>query len=204
MSGESSAAGAGPAPAIAPDRPVRMGGTVRRERSYTQVRGELRTGDVVCFRGRKGLSTLIRWFTRSAYSHAGMVWLFEDRVYCLEAVGSGVRVVLMSHMKDRYDGGIDAFEVLDATEDQRRGVISFAFPQLGKPYDMAGLVRFLWFILFGRRRRGGVDRRWFCSEIVAEAWRRQGLKLADRPAGYTSPQDLAASPKLRFRFTIKK
>jgi uncharacterized protein YycO len=177
---------------------------MRRERRYEEVRPELRTADILCFRGRGLFSALIRSLTRSVYSHAGLVYVFEGRVYCLEAVGSGVRLVLMSLLKRHYEGGIDAFEVLGVTEDQRRGVIGFAFQQLGKGYDNPALLRFLWYLLLGRRRRARPDRRWFCSEIVAEAWRFQGIRLSERAARYTSPQDIATSPNVGFRFTIKR
>jgi uncharacterized protein YycO len=176
---------------------------VRREEIYRAARPAFATGDLLCFRGRGLVSWLIRKLTRSAWSHVGMVYLFEDRVYCLEAVGSGVRLVLVSVLVERYHGGIDYFDVLDVEEHQRRGALSFGFQQLGKPYDRPGIWRFLWFLVYGKRRRVREDDLWFCSEIFAEAWRRQRVPLVDAPPDYTAPHDLATSARVRYRYTVK-
>jgi hypothetical protein len=175
-------------------------------RSYAEVRPELRTGDVLCFRGRKLGSALIRWVTASRYSHVGLVYCFEGRVYCLEAVASGVRLIIMSELVRRYAGGIDYFAIPEANLQQREGAIGFAFEQLGKLYNRAGLARFIWFLWSGSRvrRRSRARNQWFCSEIVNEAYRRQGLPLVTVTSAYTSPEDIATSPRLVFRFRVKR
>ena len=61
---------------------------------YRAVRQEFRDGDVLLFRGRGFSSLIIRWLTRSPYSHVGLVFRFAEHVYSLEAVGSGVRLIL--------------------------------------------------------------------------------------------------------------
>jgi len=53
------------------------------------VRASMRSGDVLLFRGRGLLSWLIRHATHSDYSHAGLLFRYCGRVYCLEAVGKG-------------------------------------------------------------------------------------------------------------------
>jgi hypothetical protein len=175
-------------------------------RSYAEVRREFTTGDVLCFRGRGLPSALIRWATRSRYSHVGLVYRFEPRVYCLEAVGAGVRLIIMSELVRRYDGGIDYFAIPEASPAQRTGAIGFAFEQLGKLYNRAGLLRFVWFLLSGSRlrQRSRARNQWFCSEIVTEAYRRQGLPLVDATSAYSSPEDIATSPRVVFRFRVKR
>lgn len=168
----------------------------------TEARQHFCTGDVLCFRGRGPLSWAIRRLTDSRYSHVGLVYLFEERVYCLEAVGGGVRLVLMSQLVRRYAGGIDYFEV-EADEGVRRQVLSFSFCQLGKLYDTAGLLRFLWVILTGNAESARRDDQWFCSELVAAAFQEAQRPLVDRAAAYTSPSDLVRSEALRFRYTLK-
>jgi uncharacterized protein YycO len=148
------------------------------------------------------LSWAIRELTRSRYSHAGLAYLFEERVYCLEAVGQGVRLVLMSELMRRYQGGIDYFEV-DADEALRRRALSFAFRQLGKLYDTAGLVALFWTIVSGSAERARRDDHWFCSELVAAAYEEAGRPLVGQDASYTSPSQLVTSPHLAFRFTLK-
>lgn len=176
----------------------------RETRPYQEIRGDLRAGDLLCFRGAGLISGTIRWLTNSTYSHVGILYLFEGRRYCLEAVGSGVRLALLSELVRHYQGGIDHFELVDATEEQRCGAISFVFQQLGKLYDKDGLLRFLGFLITGKKNRPSRAQRWFCSEIVAEAYRRQGFAFSRSAAAYTSPSDIAASTRLRFRTRIKK
>lgn len=179
------------------------GEAVQQPVSYSEVKFEVREGDILCFSGAGFLSAAIRKLTKSQYSHVGLVYLFEGRRYCLEAVGSGVRLVLLSELVRRYDGGIDYFEMLNVTPDQRRQAISFGFQQLGKLYDKDGILRFLWYVLTGRKRRVALDDNWFCSEMVAQAYSRQGLALCSRSVTYTSPNDIALSERVAYCYTIK-
>lgn len=173
-------------------------------RAYADERARMRAGDVVLFRGSGLASRAIRWLTHSPYSHAALVFRFEGRVYCLEAVGSGVRLALISEVLARYHGGIDHFDVPGATEDQRTGALSFAFQQLGKLYDRHGIGRFLLALLTGRRPRVREDQAWFCSELVAAAYRHQGLALVPESSAFTSPADLALSPALSLRCIVRR
>jgi hypothetical protein len=164
-------------------------------------------GDLLCFRGRGLISQAIRWLTRSPYSHVGIVYLFEERVYCLEATGHGVRLILMSELVHRlrgYHGGIDYFEVLDFGPEQRNKAISFGFQQLGKQYSHRGILRFLLFLLLGNKSRARHRGQWFCSEIVAEAYRLAGADLSPGSSRYTSPGDLAESARVKFAFRVKQ
>ena len=171
--------------------------------SYGEAgRSQFRDGDVLCFRGRGPASWLIRRLTNSRYSHIGLSYRFEERVYCLEAVGAGVRLVLMSELMKRYHGGIDYYRV-DAPEKVRRKAVSWGFTQLGKLYDTAGIVRFAWTVLTGNARQARRDDDWFCSELVAAAFEESGLRLVDLEAGYTTPSDLVRSSALEKRFTLK-
>jgi uncharacterized protein YycO len=178
-----------------------------KKRGYVEARSTLVDGDLLCFRGAGLLSGSIRWLTKSAYSHVGIVYIFEDRRYCIEAIGSGVRLALVSELVKRYAGGIDHFQLPTATPAQRKGAISFAFQQLGKLYDTDGVVGFLRFLITGRKSRShrrAVNReRWFCSEIVTEAYRRQGFRFAADASAYTSPSDIAASSLVQFVCRIK-
>jgi Permuted papain-like amidase enzyme, YaeF/YiiX, C92 family len=170
---------------------------------YASVRREFEAGDVLLFRGRGLASLAIRLLTRSPYSHVGLVFLHDGRVFCFEAVGVGVRLILMSELMRRYHGGIDYYEVLAAATGQRHGAIDFCFRQLGKLYDRPGIIRFLIAIVFNREPAARDDQEWFCSELVAAAYRAQGLALAPESTAYTSPADLALSPELKLRYVLK-
>lgn len=175
----------------------------RNEVAYCEVRSEVQSGDILCFKGKGWVSGAIRAMTRSEYSHVGLLYLFEGRKYCLEAVGHGVRLVLLSELVKRYHGGIDYFELRGATTEQRRGAISFGFQQLGKLYDKAGIVRFFWYLVSGKKPAAPEDDIWFCSEMVCEAYRRQEVELCPVSPSYTSPRDIARSERVTYRYTLK-
>ncbi len=170
------------------------------------ARSRFREGDVLLFRGKGLFSHGIRWITDSRYSHAGLTHIYEGRVYCLEAVGSGVRLVLMSVLVDHYEGGIDYFQHVAATEAQRKKAIEFAFPQLGKLYDKPGIARFFWALVTKHMEPLRRDELWYCSELVAAAYHEAGAPLLadEHPEAYVSPADLAGSAQLRHLFCVKK
>jgi uncharacterized protein YycO len=175
---------------------------LRAARPYREVRATFREGDLLAFRGRSPVSAMIRAATGSVYSHVGLVYLIEERRYCLEAVGKGVSLGLMSEVAKRYAGGIDYFEI-NAPNAIRHKATLFALEQLGKPFDFVGLARFLLRITFCLRTRARRDQRWFCAELVAEAYRRQGFELARTPSCYAAPKDLATSLLARRLYTVK-
>ena len=162
------------------------------------VRASMRSGDVLLFRGSGVLSWLIRLATHSDYSHAGLVFRYRARVYCLEAVGKGVRLIAVSRLLDHYPGGV-FYCGLGAAEPARETALGFGFQQLCLPYDVFGLVRFALALIFAWRRPVNPDNRWFCSELVAAAYRIAGFPLTDELPCYASPVDLINGHKLELR-----
>jgi uncharacterized protein YycO len=162
------------------------------------VRASMRSGDVLLFRGRGPLSWLIRRATHSGYSHAGLLFRYCERVYCLEAVGQGVRLVPVSRLLDHYPDGV-FYCSLAAEEETRTTALGFGFQQLALPYDVFGLVRFAFALIFAKRRPVKPDQRWFCSELVAAAYRNAGFPLTDQLPCYAAPADLINGHKLELR-----
>jgi len=140
-------------------------------------------GQILLFRGRGFLSTLIRWQTRGKYSHAA-IRVNEDE--CVEAwQGAGVRLKKITDWSN-----VDIFRV-PATERQRIVAVSFAGQQIGKKYDYLGVLRFL------SRRHCNDVQRWFCSELVFAAFKHAGVDLLHRIAPWeVSPAVLSTSPFL--------
>jgi len=172
----------------------------KRVLSYTAgkdqgVRASMRNGDVLLFRGRGLLSWLIRLATHSNYSHAGLLFRYCKRVYCLEAVGVGVRLAPVSRLLNHYPDGV-FYCGLAAEEPTRKTALGFGFQQLALPYDVFGLVRFAFALIFGRQRLIKPDQRWFCSELVAAAYRIAGFPLTDELPCYVAPADLINGHKL--------
>lgn len=162
------------------------------------VRAKMLTGDVLLFRGNGLLPWLIRLATHSDYSHAGLLFRYDGRVYCLEAVGKGVRLAPVSRLLDHYPDGI-FYCGLAALDPARETALGFGFQQLSLPYDVLGLVRFALALIFATRRPVKPDQRWFCSELVAAAYRIAEFPLTDELPCYASPVDLINGHKLELR-----
>ena len=159
----------------------------------------LRTGDLVFCSGSYFLSGLIQRLTRSVWSHVGIIYNDADlqRVFVLESeIVIGVRLAPLSkYLRDYhgwnrpYRGQIVVARVQPDVDAQRiKLAISFGMDELTKPFDNFEMLRIAMRILFrlGRRRR---DRKYICSELVYDCFRRAGVnfKLRDN---FVSPDDI--------------
>ena len=166
---------------------------------YEAVRGQLRSGDLVFCSGSYLFSGLIQRFTRSVWSHVGIVYKDDhlQRVFVLESeTAIGVRLAPVSkylrdyHGRNRpYRGQIVVARIHPEVDAQGiKLAISFGMDELTKPYDNFEILRIAMRILFriGRRRR---DRKYICSELVYDCFRQAGVsfKLNDN---YVSPDNI--------------
>ncbi len=146
------------------------------------------TGDLVLFSGKGLVSGTIRLFTGSRWSHVGLVLRDGDDLLLLEAtntdesadiaLGRPVRGVQVVHLADKlaaYDGAV-AWRRLEL--DERPAGLDEEIRELAEWWRYRGykdftvtLVRDL---LSANRRPQRVDRV-FCSELVAEVYKRLGL-----------------------------
>lgn len=147
-------------------------------------RGGPPQGAVLLFRGRGFVSRLIRWQTRSCYSHAAL--LLPDGRVVESWQGAGVRITRLEDWQD-----VDVFDVAGMTPAQWERAIAFALRQVGHGYDYWAIVRFI------SRERMPENNRWFCSELVFAAIEDGGVRLLERiKAWAVSPGELRVSPLL--------
>lgn len=141
---------------------------------------------ILLFHGRGLISALIRWQTRSRYSHAAI--LLPDGHTIIEAWQfRGVQRRTMTDWR-----GVDAFTVPDMTEGKWKEAVDFAQQKIGLSYDYTGVFRFI--TRFANRD----NERWFCSELVHAACKAAGVTLLDRiDSGAVSPAHLGISPRLK-------
>jgi cell wall-associated NlpC family hydrolase len=172
-------------------------------RRYDAVRDDLRSGDLVFCSGSYFFSGLIQRFTRSVWSHVGIVYRDEqlERLFILESeTGIGVRLVPISkylrdyHGRRRpYRGQIVIGRVNPEPDAAKaRQAVSFGMDLLTKPYDNFEILRIAARIAFrvGRRTQ---DRKFICSELVDECYRATGIKFQRRD-NYISPDDIWRDP----------
>lgn len=108
----------------------------------------LERGDVVLCRGRKSIfSRLIRWSTRSHFSHSGLIFLIPKRdqgfnnTFMIESVPSGVDVTDLRHYliehADGYDIAIKRLEQPWFNADRQRMVRGHMLDFIKADYDFA-------------------------------------------------------------------
>lgn len=172
---------------------------------YDHVRENLRSGDIVFCSGSYFFSGLIRWFTKSSWSHVGMIYRDDElgRVFILESETLiGVRVAPLSkylkdyHGKNRPYKGRMVIGRLDPAPDPEavKTAICFGMDELTKPYDNWEILRIACRILFKRGRRNR-DRKYICSELVYECYRRADVWFKFNKKSI-SPDDIWKDPRV--------
>lgn len=122
---------------------------------------------VLLFKGRGPLSFLIRWKTNSIYSHAAI--LLPDGETIIESwQGVGVRKKVITDWE-----GIDSYDV-DLTNEQTIGIIKYLENKVGLKYDYLGALGIALNKPYQKKSR------YFCFELVFEAFEFVGIKLLNR------------------------
>jgi uncharacterized protein YycO len=178
---------------------------------YEAIRSTLKTGDLVFCSGNYLFSRLIQRFTKSLWSHVGMVYYDTglDRMLILESEKLyGVRLAPLSkYMKD-YHGknmpykGLIAVARLEPELDleQLKKGISFGMDELTKPYDDWEIIRIAMRILFKRGRRVK-DRKYICSELVQVCYKEIGIVFNYRNK-IISPDDIWKDERLVMKYRL--
>ena len=182
-------------------------------RTYTSIRHELDTGDLVLFRGGSVFSRLIQRATRSAWSHVAMVLRLPEydflALYESTGLGSlpdmvsgeparGVQLVPLSERVRAYDGAIAVrkLEGVTLASVARTALMDLRRELRGRPYErsMVDLVRAVYDGAGGSNTEDLSSL--FCSELVAEAYQRLGLLGDGVPSSEYTPADFGAHSRL--------
>jgi uncharacterized protein YycO len=146
----------------------------------------LRLGDIVLERGPGMSSAIVAAVTGGHYSHA-LIWVGGDFV---EAMPGGVRSLSFARVPILNP---TMWLLLRPTAAYQKLAERAAVEARGmafKQYDTEGALR----TVVGRRR-DPVPTKLFCSQLIAEAYRRAGLELIpERRAGAITPNLLKRSP----------
>jgi uncharacterized protein YycO len=160
------------------------------------IRPFVKTGDLFFFSGDHWLSGLIRWRSKSAWSHVGMVIKIEeiDRVFLVESVlEAGVRMIPLSFVVKNYHGINTPYEgrvawarhsaVNEAVAKQLKISI---LEQLSKQYDGREFTRVAWRSIMGREKLFR-DHKYTCSELIYETFKSAKLKIEYERGFFISP-----------------
>jgi uncharacterized protein YycO len=178
---------------------------------YDEVRNELRTGDIVFCSGTYFFSKTIQWFTKSVWSHVGIIYRDDhlERIFVLESeTAIGVRLVPLSkylrdyHGRNKpYKGRILIGRITPEPDNQKlKQAISFGMDELTRPYDNWEICRIAIRILFKRGRKNR-DRKYICSELVYEAFRKAEIAFKFNRSSI-SPDDIWNDGRVVMKFRI--
>ncbi len=163
----------------------------------------VQSGDILLFKGEKGLSWLIAWGTDSPYSHVAIC--ASSKMYlAIEAMaGGGVRARDIRQIKEHYD----IFRVRQEYDYDKELTVSYLVSRLNSRYDyfgvlFLGVIKFLAKMGIPLKERANAwqkGRDYFCSELCYEAFYiGGGLDIVPdiSEADITSPADIAKSSVL--------
>jgi hypothetical protein len=186
-------------------------------REYSEIRGSLKTGDLLFASGNYFFSRLIRRVTRSYWSHVGIIYVDPalERVLLLESVESfGVRFAPLSKYTCDYSGdgrpydGELVIASVDGVESQQiKAALRHGLDQLTDPYDRGEVFRILARMVLGRMNRFRQDvHAYICSELVHECFLapHAQVKLGMASRGYVCPGDIWADPKVKLKYRLAR
>ncbi|MBX2860540.1 MAG: hypothetical protein KTR14_04860 [Vampirovibrio sp.] len=182
--------------------------------AYHDIRPKLKTGDIVLFSGSKGFSPLIKWFTKSKWSHVGMVlrvpeWdmvlLWESNTVTDIAdldtgkAKKGVQLIPLSQRVAKYKGKMAVRHLSESVgPDQQQALMEFREEVKGRDFEKKKiqLIKSAYDGLAGNNVEDLSTL--FCSEMVAEAYQRMDF-LKEPPKGKASneytPADFSSDKK---------
>ena len=178
---------------------------------YSQLRENVRNGDLLLCSGSATFSKLIQHATNSIWSHVGFLMWLEPlhRLMVVESVESiGVRTVPLSSYLSDYSGTgnhypgnvlIACHETLHAQHLGPRmpSFATFAIDRFGYPYDTDEIIRIAARIASGGLLEGGNlqdIKEYICSEYVDACYRTLGVEIRRASPGFISPADFARDP----------
>lgn len=146
--------------------------------TYAEARGQIRTGDLLAVRSKHGgFAALVRWGTKSPYTHTAVAIWVCDRLMMVETRGLA-GIVPATQLGDKE------FDVIRCPVADADYVFIEAFNILGMPvgYDVMDLLRIAARLWFGWKEPAADDRKLVCSALSAAIYRLAGWKPAGLPA----------------------
>ncbi len=171
---------------------------------YKKIRNELKIGDLLFASGKYLISKLIRKFTKSPWSHIGIIFPVNSLggALLLESVEDvGVRFVPIGkylndyHRGRPYNGLIVIARVKGLTKENIDKLGKFGIKELARPYDRDEIRKIALRIVKGRGKRER-DKEYICSELVYECFLRAGIEFKYDKRGFISPQNIWEDPRV--------
>lgn len=151
---------------------------------------ELKSIDIIFYRGKSLFSKLIKWKTSGVYSHCEFINGFEDNGFetygALNKVGVQFASINWHKKKTKYD-----IFTIKITKSQFEELRNYLTKQYKKKYDYLGILGFV------DNRIKQDNHKWFCSELIYKSLQHIGVELFNREVKFPSPQLISLSPLLK-------
>ena len=183
--------------------------------TYEDIRGDLKTGDIVLFGGKGFISWVIQKVTKSEYSHVGMIIRIDgfDFVALWESTTlndtpdiyhkkrKGVQIVQLSERLKGYKGKVVVRMLHDFEfgEEQEKILADLRKEVNNAPYEKNWLSlakSALDKTFVGKNKKKDLSSL-FCSELVAEAYMRLGLIEDNQVSSEYTPADFSEKEDIK-------
>jgi len=174
-------------------------------KTYQELREQIRTGDLLLFRGNRLLSGAIERLSDSPYSHVAILARWQSRVIAFQADERGVEILPASKMVCKYQGKVDWWSLKHHLRDsgvfKEDDLLNAALSMLGVKYGYLSLLGLGIRILLGRalnpQDAHAMPDSLFCSQFVSRCFRAASNDALDvNPQANdasTSPSNFATS-----------
>ncbi|WP_017381644.1 YiiX/YebB-like N1pC/P60 family cysteine hydrolase [Paenisporosarcina sp. TG-14] len=182
--------------------------------SYEQAITEIKTGDILFCSGRYLVSTLIKKASGSIFSHAGVLFYWNDQLLVLESVeDDGVRAVSLSHYlhnyensKNKYNGElyVGRHETVNGpnfNQENLSNMLEKAVNLLNRNYDKDEIAKIIARIGLGIGRHKD-DEEYTCSEFVDECFKQLNIEFPRDSMGFIYPEHIAADSNINPLFEL--
>ena len=149
----------------------------------------MKKGDIINVKGTSVMSRLIMLLTRSEYSHSAC---YVGNRKIIECDWGGVQLKILSE-KTIYD----IYRHVNATEQQIETAVDWMLEQVGAKYDFMGLLWIGMNRLRLRKKRLGMERKFWCSELIADGYFIAKIPLKVNFETFkVCPEDFASDEKM--------
>ena len=189
--------------------------TALKPQPYAAIRDQVRDGDILLCSARDPFSRLIKWSTRSPWSHVAIAFRLPhiDRVIVLECVAKlGVRAVPLSAFISQTSSGTKPYpgKILLArhhdlarrrSDAHLKKIYKFALDRCGDRFAGSEILRIGARVIAGRFVRKmpkslGPRNEYICSEYVARCLEQVDVQIEWDREGFIAPADFACDPKV--------
>ena len=160
----------------------------------------IKIGDIIVVKNdSRFMSKLIRYFTQSDYSHAGIVIdvITEDKKKCVSVIESGLLDGVHYSLREYDEQKYEFYSHVGLVETKRQTIKQLAIDELGIGYDFKGMLYRAWLLITLRRtspNKWDDKGKFYCSEFVSDCFGKIGLTFnAKIPIDNILPSDIAES-----------